>query len=123
MHSQNVAGTIILHKENGEKKFLIQQNTTEFQFITATQDVGQTGLSCILEAIKQNVDISIDAISLFELTNVYTQNKRMPFFVFEMKTTETKNLPCLSSKFIWGDSSTFSNLLQTLQIAGVPVQC
>ena len=88
MASKRVAGTIMLHLEDGSKKFLVHSIDDKLEFALAELSEGKTGLANILNFLKEIVHIDVSKISLMELTNTHINQENVPLFVFE---TEQKN--------------------------------
>ncbi len=67
MASKRVAGTIMLHLEDGSKKFLVHSIDDKLEFALAELSEGKTGLANILNFLKEIVHIDVSKISLMDL--------------------------------------------------------
>ncbi|GBD58188.1 putative uncharacterized protein [Tetragenococcus halophilus subsp. halophilus] len=118
LSNKKVAGTVILHLEDGSKKFLIR--TTEDRFTLAFTDFSdeQTGLANILHLLKEEVTLDIKNIRLVELTNGQAQDANVPLFVFE--TQENQQQRELPNQYYWAEAQTFREIIQDMDIEGMP---
>jgi len=118
LSNKKVAGTVILHLEDGSKKFLIR--TTEDRFTLAFTDFSdeQTGLANILQVLKEEVKLDIKNIQLVELTNGQIQDANVPLFVFE--TRENQQQADLPNEYYWAKAQTFREIIQDMDIEGMP---
>lgn len=118
MSNKRVAGTIMLHLQNGSKKFLMHSSkgNTDFAF---TEFSGETtGLASILHFFNDEVHVGIKDIQLVELTNAHFQEENIPLFVFE--TDEEKCSGKLAKGYFWEEPEKLRDVLSVLDIVGVP---
>ena len=112
------AGTIMLHLEDGTKKFLVHSIDDKLEFALAELSEGKTGLANILNFLKEIVHIDVSKISLMELTNTHIKEENVPLFVFE---TEQKNQrEELGEGYIWEEPGQMRSVLGTYEVEGVP---
>ena len=101
--SKRVAGTIMLHLEDGSKKFLVHSIDDKLEFALAELSEGKTGLANILNFLKEIVHID---------------QENVPLFVFE---TEQKNQrEELGEGYIWEEPGQMRSVLGTYEVEGVP---
>ncbi|HBM6712088.1 TPA: hypothetical protein LY853_000243 [Enterococcus faecium] len=118
MASKRVAGTIMLHLEDGTKKYLVHSIDDKLEFALAELSEGKTGLANILNFLKEIVHIDVSKISLMELTNTHIKEENVPLFVFE---TEQKNQrEELGEGYIWEEPGQMRSVLGTYEVEGVP---
>ena len=119
MANKKVAGTVILHLENGLKRFLMHQVGEEVNFIATDYREEKTGLANILEQLRESVQLDITKIDLVDLTNGQFNNKSVPLFVFE---TYEKNLTKnVSSDYQWVEPEKFRQTIKKFSIEGMPI--
>lgn len=118
LSDKKVAGTVILHLEDGTKQFLIRQkdDTPVLAFTEFSNE--QTGLANILQLLKKEVNLDIENIHLVELTNGQVNNTNVPLFVFE--TQENKQQTELPKEYYWAKAQTFREIIQDMEIEGMP---
>ncbi|GAA3024942.1 hypothetical protein GCM10019998_21810 [Tetragenococcus solitarius] len=118
LSDKKVAGTVILHLEDGTKQFLIRQkdDTPVLAFTEFSNE--QTGLANILQLLKKEVNLDIENIHLVELTNGQVNNTNVPLFVFE--TQESKQHTELPKEYYWAKAQTFRGIIQDMEIEGMP---
>lgn len=119
MHNKCVAGTVMLNGNNGEKKFLLKTNDSQLDFIMAKIDDEHTSLACILEILKEEAHISLNAISLVELSNIQVDNQKIPLYVFEMD--EEKLGEYSTEHYSWELPSDLRKVLDFRSVSGVPI--
>ncbi|MGG5341681.1 hypothetical protein IGI58_002376 [Enterococcus sp. AZ020] len=119
MSNKKVAGTIILHLNDGSKKFLVHPVDGSMQFVTTKVSEEMTALASMLQIIKEEVLLDVTSINLVELTNAHTEVENMPLFVFEMN--EDSGIPTIGSTYVWEKPSELKNLLSSFEIEGVPM--
>ncbi|GGD00989.1 hypothetical protein GCM10011573_33210 [Enterococcus wangshanyuanii] len=119
MSNKKVAGTIILHLNDGSKKFLVHPVDGSMQFVTTKVSEEMTALASMLQILKEEVLLDVTSINLVELTNAHTEVENMPLFVFEMN--EDSEIPTIGSTYVWEKPSELKNLLSSFEIEGVPM--
>lgn len=118
LKNKKVAGTVILHLEDGTKKFLLHTNGEALEFASADFSEERTGLANILELLKESVHLDINGVHLVELTNGHTENMNLPLFVFEtFEEEQPNNLP---DEYTWAEARMFRQIIQDYEIEGVP---
>lgn len=119
MANKRVAGTIMLHLEDGTKRFLVHAIDDTVEFAVANISEGKTGLANILNFLKDIVHIDVSTINLMELTNTHIDHENVPLFVFEAnqqsQTTE------LAEGYHWEEPEQMRVVLGTYEIEGVPL--
>jgi hypothetical protein len=117
--NKKVAGTVILHLENGLKRFLMHQVGEEVNFIATDYREEKTGLANILEQLRESVQLDITKIDLVDLTNGQFNNQSVPLFVFE---TQEENLTqSVSADYQWVEPETFRQTIKKFSIEGMPI--
>jgi len=117
--NKRVAGTIMLHLEDGSKKFLVHSRENKLEFACADHSNDKTGLANILSFLKENVHIDVSKINLMELTNTHINQENVPLFVFE---TEQKNQQeQLGEGYHWEDPGQMRTVLGIYEVDGVPI--
>lgn len=85
----------------------------------------KTGLACIIEELKNILDIQGSALDLYELTNSVVNGSRVPLFVFSLNKNITTELNKLlkenSAQYAWMSSDTLIETLENIDISGVPL--
>lgn len=118
MASKKVAGTIMLHLEDGSKKFLVHSVDDKLEFALAELSAEKTGLANILSFLKEIVHIDVSKIDLMELTNTHINQENIPLFVFE--TEQKSQNEELGEGYLWEDSGQMRSVLGTYEVEGVP---
>lgn len=118
MNNKRVAGTIMLHLQDGTKKFLMHSSKDQVEFATTDFANEATGLASILQFLKETVHINVNDIQLVELTNTCSNNENIPLFVFEVD--EENCQVNLGDQFIWEKPDKLRLALGDLAIEGVP---
>lgn len=118
MNNKRVAGTIMLHLQDGSKKFLMYSNKNQVDFAITNFGNEVTGLASILQFFKETVHIDVNDIQLVELTNTHFANENIPLFVFEVD--EEKYQANLAEHFIWEKPDKLRAALGDITIEGVP---
>lgn len=117
--NKRVAGTIMLHLEDGSKKFLVHSIDNKLEFALADLSSEKTGLANILSFLKEIVHIDVSKINLMELTNTHINQENIPLFVFE---AEQKNQhEQLAEGYLWEDPDHMRKVLGTYEVDGVPL--
>lgn len=117
--NKKVAGTIMLHLEDGTKKFLVHSISNKIEFALVELSEEKTGLANILSFLKEIVHIDVNKINLMELTNTHINQENVPLFVFE---TEQKNQnKQLGEGYLWEDPVQIRSVLGTYEVDGVPL--
>jgi len=117
--NKRVAGTIMLHLEDGSKKFLVHSRENKLEFACADHSNDKTGLANILSFLKEIVHIDVSKINLMELTNTHINQENVPLFVFE---TEQKNQQeQLGEGYHWEDPGQMRTVLGIYEVDGVPI--
>ncbi|MDH6365841.1 hypothetical protein M2139_002864 [Enterococcus sp. PF1-24] len=120
MSTKRVAGTIMLHLQDGSKKFLLQNNDEGIDFAITNFSEEATGLASMLRYFKEKVPMDVTNIELVELTNICFENKKIPFFVFSAKEADVFQED-LSENFFWEESTKIGERLENFEISGVPL--
>ncbi|WP_265459992.1 hypothetical protein [Enterococcus sp. HY326] len=118
MKNKRVAGTIMLHLQDGTKKFLMHENDDRMGFAITTFADEATGLSSILRFLKETVHVNVSDIQLVELTNTNINHENIPLFLFEI---EEKNMQeSLAADYIWERPEKLRTVLGSVAFEGVP---
>ncbi|OJG69498.1 hypothetical protein RV11_GL002620 [Enterococcus phoeniculicola] len=115
---KRVAGTIMLHLEDGSKKFLMHSVGSSKELAIANFSAEQTGLANILNLLTETVNIDVNEINLVELTNTHIMKENIPLFVFETQAEKQTNE--LSEGYGWEEPSVMREVLGSYDFEGVP---
>ena len=88
------------------------------EFSSSSLSKEQTGLACVLNTLKEQVNLDITTIHLVELTSGYENDNKIPLFVFEMQ--ENDAFTQLPNDFYWEDPQAFFEVIQKFKIEGMP---
>ncbi|GCF94803.1 hypothetical protein NRIC_26940 [Enterococcus florum] len=116
--TKEVSGTIMLHLEDGSKRFLVHQEGTINEFARTEIKSENTVLANFLNFLKNVVLINVDDIRLVELTNTQTNGNNVPLYVFEMAENKVTRLP---EGFVWETPDGLREILGTFEISGMPI--
>jgi len=116
---KRVAGTVILHLQNGSKKFLVHSIEGKEELVCTDLLDNRTGLANILDYLKTEVKLDISHCHLVELTNGQTDQTSMPLFVFE--TTEQEQKSEIPLDYTWEEPHGFRKIIQDYEIEGMPL--
>lgn len=118
-----LAYTVMTKRADGKLMFLVQNERNTIIFPVAVNKNSNTGLACVIDLIKEKLNIEIERLELAELTNAVIQETRIPLFVFAYDNADEqieKLLPA-DSKYQWQVSDNFTDTLQQYEISGVPL--
>ncbi|MBU5366710.1 hypothetical protein ACFFH2_07000 [Enterococcus devriesei] len=118
MVTKQVSGTIMLHLEDGSKRFLVHETESSKEFARTDTQTETTVLASFLNFLKSNLHIDVNRIRLVELTNTQSNGANMPLYVFEMTSEEATELP---KDFAWETPDSVREILGTIEIEGVPL--
>ncbi|KFN89948.1 hypothetical protein TMU3MR103_1748 [Tetragenococcus muriaticus 3MR10-3] len=118
LSDKKVAGTVILHLEDGSKRFLIRTMNNQLALAFTNFSEEQTVLANILQLLKEDVDLDIENIRLVELTNGQIYDNNVPLFVFESQ--EHQQWEELPNQYYWAEAQTFREIIQGMDIEGMP---
>lgn len=116
--TKQVSGTIMLHLEDGSKRFLVHETEGSKEFARTDTQTETTVLASFLNFLKSNVHIDVNHIRLVELTNTQSNGTNTPLYVFEMMSEEVTELP---KDFAWETPDSVREILGTIEIEGVPL--
>ncbi|MCI3029176.1 hypothetical protein LMF32_08845 [Desemzia sp. C1] len=120
-----VAGTVMAQAFNGKYVFLVKHNEDSYELPMTPIYEEKTGLACIIEELKNILDIQGSALDLYELTNSVVNGSRVPLFVFSLNKNITTELNELlkenSTQYAWMSSDTLIETLENIDISGVPL--
>lgn len=118
MTNKKVAGTVMLHLQNGSKRFLVHAVGDTMELAPTDFSNERTGLANILSLLKDSVKLDVKKIDLVELTNGQIAEENVPLFVFE--TSEEKLVGDLPEDFRWEEPQKFREIIRHYDIEGVP---
>nr|WP_253263322.1 hypothetical protein [Enterococcus cecorum] len=119
MDNKQIAATVILHKTDGSKRFLTENQAQGQSLLMVENDTMHTGLANVLQNIKENVRLDVFQLRLVELTNAKIADKRMPIFVFEAKEEDIDvHLP---AKYLWKEPKYFMQMVSEFELQGMPI--
>lgn len=115
--TKQISGTIMLHLEDGSKRFLVHEDGNTKEFARTDTQAGNTVLASFLNFLKEKLLIDVNNINLMELTNTQSRGQSMPLYVFEMQGTTT----ALPQNYLWETPDSLREILSSVQIEGVPL--
>lgn len=118
LNKKRVAGTVILHLEDGTKRFLLHNSGNKIKFLSVELSNERTGLACALQLLKEKAHLDVTTIQLVELTSGFESNQKVPLFVFEMTEKEDSHL--LPEGVCWENTAQFRQTIQEFKIEGMP---
>lgn len=119
MENKQIAATVILHKIDGSKRFLTENQSHGQSLLMIENDTMHTGLANVLQNIKENVCLDVFQLRLVELTNAKIVDKRMPVFVFEAKEEDIDiQLP---TQYSWKEPKDFMQMISEFELQGMPI--
>ncbi|MDT2760391.1 MULTISPECIES: hypothetical protein [Enterococcus] len=118
MVTKQVSGTIMLHLEDGSKRFLVHEVGRDKEFAHTETTAEHTVLASFLNFLKTTLHIDVNNIRLVELTNTQSHGASLPLYVFEMVSEEVTELP---EGFAWESPDSVRKILGTIEIEGVPL--
>ncbi|CAI3418664.1 hypothetical protein CIRMBP1320_01095 [Enterococcus cecorum] len=119
MENKQIAATVILHRNDGSKRFLTENQAQGQSLLLVENDTMHTGLANVLQNIKENVHLDVFQLRLVELTNAKIADKRMPIFVFEVKEEDIDiRLP---AQYSWKEAKYFMQMISEFELQGMPI--
>ena len=119
LENKQIAATVILHKNDGSKRFLTENQAQGQSLLLVENDTMHTGLANVLQNIKENVHLDVFQLRLVELTNAKIADKRMPIFVFEVKEEDIDiRLP---AQYSWKEAKYFMQMISEFEVQGMPI--
>lgn len=119
LENKQIAATIILHRNDGSKRFLTENQAQGQSLLLVENDTMHTGLANVLQNIKENVHLDVFQLRLVELTNAKIADKRMPIFVFEVKEEDIDiRLP---AQYSWKEAKYFMQMISEFELQGMPI--
>jgi len=118
-----VASTILVKDEEDRYVFLVKEEKDGYSFPASIVEPKKTGLACVINRLKEIVNIEIEKLELNELTNAIVNDIRIPLFVFiyEDDDLETpKDLLKEGNGLSWVHSENLVSTLEEWKISGVP---
>ncbi len=119
LENKQIAATVILHRNDGSKRFLTENQAQGQSLLLVENDTMHTGLANVLQNIKENVHLDVFQLRLVELTNAKIADKRMPIFVFEVKEEDIDiSLP---AQYSWKEAKYFMQVISEFEVQGMPI--
>ena len=119
LENKQIAATVILHRNDGSKRFLTENQASGQSLLLVENDTMHTGLANVLQNIKENVHLDVFQLRLVELTNAKIADKRMPIFVFEVKEEDIDiRLP---AQYSWKEAKYFMQMISEFEVQGMPI--
>lgn len=119
LENKQIAATVILHRNDGSKRFLTENQAQGQSLLLVENDTMHTGLANVLQNIKKNVHLDVFQLRLVELTNAKIADKRMPIFVFEVKEEDIDiRLP---AQYSWKEAKYFMQMISEFELQGMPI--
>lgn len=120
-----IAYTVMVQRNDGKWMFLVQHEKVNFIFpgIEILKETQQTGLSLVIDEMKERLALDYDKVELVELTNAITPDHRVPLFVFKYHcgAEDINDLLLPESNLEWQVSDSFKDTIQKYEISGVPL--
>ena len=120
-----IAYTVMVQRTDGKWMFLVQQDLSDFVFpgIQTVNNMNNTGLSSVIEVLKQELNLNFNKLELIELTNAIYGEERLPLFVFKYHCGAECPSQLLSpdSKLELHVSDRFKETIQRYELSGVPL--
>ena len=79
LNTKRVAGTVILHLEDGTKRFLLHNLGNEKKFLSVELSNERTGLACVLQLLKEKAHLDVSTLQLVELTSGGENDQKIPY--------------------------------------------
>lgn len=119
LENKQIAATVILHRNDGSKRFLTENQAQGQSLLLVENDTMHTGLANVLQNIKENVHLDVFQLRLVELTNAKIADKRMPIFVFEVNEEDIDiRLP---AQYSWKEAKYFMQMISEFELQGMPI--
>lgn len=119
LENKQIAATVILHRNDGSKRFLTENQAQGQSLLLVENDTMHTGLASVLQNIKENVHLDVFQLRLVELTNAKIADKRMPIFVFEVNEEDIDiRLP---AQYSWKEAKYFMQMISEFELQGMPI--
>ena len=118
LENRKVAGIVMLHLQDGDKRFLLHSTGSTLELAYADFSEGKTGLANILELLKGTVQLDVKKIDLVELTNGQINQENVPMFVFEAEEAAQKSV--LPDGYYWEEAQKFQEIIRNYDIEGTP---
>lgn len=118
-----VASTILVKDEEGRYVFLVKEEKDGYSFPASIVEPKKTGLACVINRLKEIVDIEIEKLELNELTNAVVNDIRIPLFVFVYEDDDLsspEDLLIEDNGLSWVHSQNLISTLEDWKISGVP---
>ncbi|SFC21212.1 hypothetical protein SAMN04488102_1043 [Alkalibacterium subtropicum] len=118
-----VASTILVKDEEGRYVFLVKEEKDGYSFPASVVEPKKTGLACVINRLKEIVDIDIEKLELTELTNAIVNDNRIPLFVFiyeDDTLSSPGDLLIEDNGLSWVHSENIVSTLEEWKISGVP---
>ncbi|GMS54390.1 hypothetical protein NUITMVRE36_13810 [Enterococcus raffinosus] len=120
--TKQVSGTIMLHLEDGSKRFLVHEIGKDKEFARTDTKAENTVLASFLNFLKATLHINVNDIRLVELTNTQSHGDNLPLYVFEMASEVASEVATeLPDGFAWESPESVRKILGTIEIEGVPL--
>lgn len=119
LENKQIAATVILHRNDGSKRFLTENQAQGQSLLLVENDTMHTGLANVLQNIKENVHLDVFQLRLVELTNAKIADKRIPIFVFEVNEEDIDiRLP---AQYSWKEAKYFMQMISEFELQGMPI--
>ncbi|GEK92129.1 hypothetical protein [Alkalibacterium kapii] len=118
-----VASTILVKDKDGRYVFLVKEEEDGYSFPASVVEPEKTGLACVINRVKEIVDIDIEKLELNELTNAIVDDDRIPLFVFIYEDDyleAPEHLLIDDNDLSWVHSENIVSTLEDWKISGVP---
>ena len=119
LENKQIAATVILHRNDGSKRFLTENQAQGQSLLLVENDTMHTVVANVLQNIKENVILDVFQLRLVELTNAKIADKRMPIFVFEVNEEDIDiRLP---AQYSWKEAKYFMQMISEFELQGMPI--
>lgn len=120
-----VAGTVMAQAYNGKYVFLVKSNEDSYELPMAPISNDKTGMACIIDELKNILNVDGSTIDLYELTNSVVKDSRVPLFVFTLNKQFTELNELFKKEhagsYDWMPSEALTKALENMDISGVPI--
>lgn len=116
-----IACTVFIEDSDGKIKFLVQREENKYSFPATLSTTKSTALACVINQVKDLLDINVEYLSLSELTNAVVHENRIPLYVFHYEEPKDEEIIKNTDKFTWAPYSELKSTFNEWHIAGVPL--
>lgn len=116
-----IACTVIIEDSDGKIKFLVQRENNKYSFPATLTTTKRTALACVINQVKDLLNINVEHLELLELTNAVVHENRIPLYVFQYQQLKDEKLIQNTDRFTWAPYSELKSTFNEWDIVGVPL--